>query len=352
MSSVEELDSNFAPLESNDEFDWYDAAQMPLQGLGWRGESDDFCRVPNRAKGVVRDAIWELSRHSTGVSLDFTTDAKSISVRWTLRNEELAMPHMPATGVSGVDLYALRDGKWRWFSVGIPSGEDSEAVLATDLDGEMREYRLYLPLYNGVSSVHIGVTHGAVFSAGSSASESKKPICFYGSSIVHGGCASRPGMAYPAILSRRLNYPAINFGFSGNGHSEPEVADLLAELDPEVYVLDTLPNMNPDMIRENLGALIEKLRAARPQTPIVLVENVRPEGAFWQQKFLEYEQNNNAAARPIFDALHASDANLHLVSRVDLFGDDGDATVDGIHPTDLGFLRMADAIAPTLEALL
>jgi hypothetical protein len=71
----------------------------------------------------------------------------------------------------------------------------------------------------------------------------KKPIVVYGTSIAQGACASRPGMAWTAILGRRMNIPLINLGFSGNGKLEKEMLDLIAEIDAEVYILDCLQNM-------------------------------------------------------------------------------------------------------------
>lgn len=343
---ISELDTNFAPLRSDETFDWFDTAPMPLQGSGWQNDSDDFCRLPTRVRGEVRDAIWELSRHSAGVALDFESDARALAVRWTLRSAELAMPHMPATGVSGMDLYARDNAGWRWMANAAPTETVNEKILASELDGAMRRYRLNWPLYNGVEKLELGIARGAALNI---VRETRKPICFYGTSIVQGGCASRPGMAYPAIIERRLDWPTINLGFSGNALCEPEVAALLAELDPQMYVLDPMPNMEPAQVTERLGVMIGTLRVAHPTTPIVLVEQLAFPSA-WQPPIAQRARENNAAMRAIFNEMR--DANLQLVSGAALLGNDGEATVDGIHPTDLGFMRMADAIAPILKELL
>ena len=176
---------------------------------------------------------------------------------------------------------------------------------------------------------------------------------FYGTSIVQGGCASRPGMAYPAILSRRLDRPQINLGFSGNALSEPEVARFLAELDPAAYVLDPLPNMTGKLVAERLEAFIQTLRQSHPKTPIVLVENVQyADGEFVAPRRERYSESN-ARLREIYQRLtKAGDKRLFCVPTEKLIGDDGDGTVDGTHPTDLGFVRMADAIEPTLRRAL
>jgi lysophospholipase L1-like esterase len=157
-------------------------------------------------------------------------------------------------------------------------------------------------------------------------------------------------MAYPAILARRLDLPHINLGFSGNAWSEPEIARLLAELDPSVYVLDPLPNMTAQMVTERTEAFIKILREAHPNTPIVLVENLPyPDGDLVDSRRERYS-NANARLLEIFKRLRkARDKNLFYVPGSKLIGADGEGTVDGTHPTDLGFMRMAEGIEPSLR---
>jgi lysophospholipase L1-like esterase len=178
-------------------------------------------------------------------------------------------------------------------------------------------------------------------------------VVVYGTSIVQGGCASRTGMAYPAIVGRKLDWPMINLGFSGNGKTEPEMAALLAELDPAVYVLDSLPNLRPAEVGERVEPFIRVLRKAHPTTPIVLVENV----AYTNAEFVESRRRSytekNAALRKIYEKLIAEgDRNLHYIPTAELLGDDGEGTVDGTHPTDLGFLRMSEPLVRVLRPLL
>ena len=161
-----------------------------------------------------------------------------------------------------------------------------------------------------------------------------RPVVVYGTSITQGCCASRPGMSYTAILGRRLDVPVINLGFSGNGKAEPEVARLLAELDPAVYVLDSLPNMTPQEVVERMPALIDTIRSARPQTPIVLVEHLLyPNLRFRQAKAADVAKANTSL-RQIYEARRrAGDRRITLVSSRTLLGTDGDGTVDDSHPT-------------------
>lgn len=348
--SLEELDPNFQLPIVEDGLAWHRLSTPFMEGLGWPEESDSFCRMPHRAENVVRDAVWELSRHSAGIVARFFTDALQISARWTLRNEGLALDHMPASGVSGIDLYA-RDGEnWRWAGVGRAARfPDNETVLAQNIIGGEREYLLYMPLYNGVTNVQIGVPQNANLRL---EPRPRKPLCFYGTSIVQGGCASRAGMAYPAILGRRLDFPIINLGFSGNGQAEPEIAALLAELDASVFILDCLPNLDLEQTQKRVHPLIETLRRASGSTPIVLVENITYQFE-WMSATAPDSRQKNVALHEIFGQLKGEGMQkIYYLSGADLLGDDGEGTVDGAHPTDAGFMRMADGLEPLLKQIL
>ncbi len=333
---------------------WFDAKDLGIEGKGWMDTKHSYDRLPAKAEGVVRDAVWWLSHDSAGIAVRFVTDATAISVRWTVRKESLAMSHMPASGVSGVDLYVRHKGEWRWLGAARPEKSvTTEKTLVSGMRSERRECLLYLPLYNGVERVEIGVPAEAICERPPPRPRRMKPVVYYGTSILQGGCASRPGMAYPAILGRRLDWTTINLGFSGNAQSEPEMAALLAELDPAVYVLDPLPNMRPEWVTERMSTFIAKLRDAHPQTPIMLVEH----GGVGNARVVGTSQagyaKSNALLRHLYDQRRrAGDRKLFYVRGEKLMGEDGQGTVDGVHATDLGFMRMADAIEPTLKRAL
>ncbi|MDB5334462.1 MAG: hypothetical protein JWN70_81 [Planctomycetaceae bacterium] len=335
---------------------WYDIRLLGVEGQGWTADlKAPFDRLPAKAEGKAPAAVWGLSHHSAGLAVRFVTDARVIHARWTLTKSELAMPHMPATGVSGLDLYVKDSGTtWRWLSVGQPRAQTNSVALVSGLPVGEREYMLYLPLYNGVTSVELGIDKTSFLAVADQRLEKhRKPILFYGTSITQGGCASRPGMVHTAILGRRLNYPVINLGFSGNGKMEAEMADLLAELDPAVYVLDCLPNMDAKMVAERVVPFVKKLRAAHPETPILLVEDRTYSNAFLISSSLTRNQTSRVELEKAYKSLLA-DGTKHLgyLLGEKLLGTDGEDTVDGSHPTDLGFLRQADAMQPALQHLL
>ncbi len=341
-------------------FTWHDARTLTLEGQAWEETAAPYDRLPARAEGVVRDPVWNLSRHSAGMCVLFRTDATELRVRWTVTNGSLAMAHMPATGVSGVDLYLHRDddatapGGWRWVGTGKPHRrEGNEAELATELDGATHDWRLYLPLYNGTESLEIGVPEGATIAPLPRAADRAAPIVFYGTSITHGASASRPGMTHVAILGRRLDRPVVNLGFSGNGTMDASMGDLLAELDAAAYVIDCLPNMNGEAVAQRAAPLVRQLREARPDTPILLVEDRTYAYAHARPSAAERNATSRAALREAYETLLAEGVTgLRYLEGDALLGDDGDATVDGSHPNDLGFMRQADAMEPALREML
>ncbi len=342
------------PALAEEAVDWRDVRTLTVEGRGWDEPAlkAPFDRLPAKAEGIVRPPVWGLSRDSAGIAVRFVTDATAIHVRWTLAKASLAMPHMPATGVSGVDLYARdQDGAWRWLAVGQPTEKANARLLAQGMEPGRREYMLYLPLYNGVTNVELGVPAGAEIVPGPAREPAAaKPVVVYGTSIVQGGCASRPGMVHTAILGRRLDRPVVNLGFSGSGTMDQSIADLLGEIDAALYVIDCLPNMSAKQVAERTVPLVQTIRAARPDVPILLAED----RSFANARFLESHRRDaaarRAALRESYDRLVAEGVTgLRYMEGDAQIGDDGEGTVDGSHPTDLGFVRMADAFEPAIR---
>ena len=343
-----------APKVEND-VAWYDAKALGIEGQGWTDTKLPYDRFPAKAEATLRPDVWNLSRHSAGMAFRFVTASPTIHARWTVTSDRLAMPHMPATGVSGLDLYAKDDaGKWRWVAVGQPKEKTNTAILANGIKPGPREYLIYLPLYNGVAQVEVGVPMSQTIERPAEYPAAKaKPIVFYGTSITHGACASRPGMVHTAILGRRYQRPVINLGFSGNGRMEPAVTALLTELDAAVYVIDCCPNLGPADTAKLTEPLVKQLRATRPDVPIILVEDRRYTDAWLNTSKGERNDGNHKALKAAYDNLIAAgEKKLYYIPGDDLLGDDNEGAVDSSHPNDLGFLRQADAFAKVMDGLL
>ena len=331
---------------------WHDVRDWGVEGRGFDDTAAYFDRFPARAKDLVRPDVWNLSRHTSGMSARFETDSPGIYARYELTKPELAMPHMPATGVSGVDIYAKLDDKpWRWFGVTHPASPQVVGALGSNLAPGRRAYVVNLPLYNGVKSLEIGVQGGAGFWP--TPPRKDKAILFYGTSITQGGCASRPGMSFVNLLGRRLDRPVLNFGFSGNGRFELEVGRLLAELDPAIFVIDCVANTTPEQIAQRTPPLVKLLRDAHPKTPILLLDERTWETAPLMPNVAKLHAEKSAALTQAYDALIAENVqNLTFRKADDVLGVDGEATVDGSHPNDLGMMRYAEALEPDLRKLL
>ena len=323
---------------------WYDCKLLTVDGKGWTDTETYYDRLPAKAKETVRAAVWNISHNTAGMCVRFTTDATSIQVRWTLLRKNLAMPHMPATGVSGVDLYAKsKTGRWYFQGNGRPTAVSNNASFNL---AHGKECMLYLPLYNGVKSVEIGIAKNRTISKSiESTRKQQHPVVFYGTSITQGGCASRPGLACTAIVGRQLDVSIINLGFSGNGWMEREMADLLVELDPAAYVLDCLWNMSSDMVSERVKPFVKRLREARPKTPILLVEDSSVRNLTPTAK--------GRILRAIYEELTTQGiTNLYFLANQGMLGKDGEGTVDGCHPNDLGMMRRAAIFTKSLAQIL
>lgn len=262
---------------------------------------------------------------------------------------------MTDTGTKGLDLYAMVDGEWRHVCSAQPQGKTSERRIIGYMDPVEREYMLYLSLYDGVSSLQIGVDEGAFISQPAVDSPSRsRPIVMYGTSILQGGCANRPGMAHTNIISRRLDREVINLGFSGNALLDMEIAGLMASVeDPGLFVLDYAPNAYADMIDEKGEEFFRVIRDAHPDVPVIFIEDVIfPHSAF-DNKIREEVLQKNKAQKRLFTRLKKSgEKKIYYISADGMIGDDGEATVDGIHFTDLGMMRYVDHVLPVIRKAL
>lgn len=333
------------------EMRWYDVQDFGVEGKGWQDVASYFDRLPARAQAKVRPEVWNLSRSATGLTVRFATDAPTLQARWKLRDATLNEPNFPRAGFSGLDLYVRDGARWHW--AGATMKFDSQEALdnlVADIPPGPRQCLVHLPLRNPVLKLEIGVPAGCSFAP--AAPRRERPIVYYGTSIVHGAYASRPGMVHPAILGRRLERPMLNLGFSGNARMEPEVAELLAEQDPCLYVIDPVPNMHAELITERAEAFMRILLAAHPRVPMVMVEDRSWTNSWLRPNALAGHAASRAAYRRVFERLRDEGAPLFYVPAAGLFGFDDEASPDGSHPTDLGFMRMADLLEPVLRQAL
>lgn len=346
--------ANGLPLEANqpveDSIRFYDGFSFDI--IGKYHDEKHYGRFPASYEKTLRDKVWSLGRNSAGIGIRFRTNATTIVVRWTVMNRS-QLPHMPATGVRGVDLYAYVKDAWRFVRTGFPSEETTEYTLLQDGDGVDREYVLNLPLYDGVKSLEIGVNESAeITRAKDQYLLAKKPVVYYGTSIAQGACASRPGLAYTNILARKLDRSFINLGFSGNGTFETSVGQAMCEVDAALYVIDCIPNTNPELVYERTLELVKLLKQKRPDVPVLLVEGFLNESYYLNPASGVHDRTRkkNEELKKAFDTLKKSGVtDLHFLKADGMIGNDREATVDGIHPNDIGMMRMADTLLPAIK---
>jgi len=337
---------------------WIDATDPRLQvaGLPWLAENrGKFLRLPERAKGQVRPPIWWLAQMPSGGQIRFRSDTTSMQLRVS-HSEHVHMWNMARVGHSGIDVYVGGPGRQRYWVSTTPLGDDPtyECDLFAGLTPEVREYTLYLPTYNDLTSLQIELSPGAQVLPPTPFAL-PKPVVFYGSSITQGACATRPGNGYVNTLGRLLNVEVVNEGYSGNGLGEPEMAALLAELDPACYVLDFHCNVEtPEELAEVYYPFYRTLREAHPDVPIVMVSMLELPQELYRP---EVRAKRLGQTRVILEAyrrgIREGDDRLTFVDGAWLLDAQTEgAYVDGVHPTDLGFALMARRLEPVLRSVL
>ena len=339
-----------------EELKWVDAHELRVEGRGWQDTDTPFGRWPMSAKGRIPDIVWDIGRNSAGVTVRFESDADAIHARWTLENSVIQSKWSPQLAHSGLDLYARTDfGEWRWVGVSREmTGEENESPLSpAAMAGCVgrRDFMVYLPIANPVLKLEIGIPEDAEI--GAAPAREEKPIVCYGTSICHGMGVSRAGMTHLAMLGRRLDREVVNLGVSGNAKMEVEIADVLAELDASLFIIDALPNMEPGLVAERAEPFLRRLTTARPEVPVLLVED-RTYPAGWIAS-VPAEQNagRRRELRRAYDAIVADGVtSVRYLEGETLLGEDGDGTCDGSHPNDLGASRIADALEQPVRGLL
>lgn len=338
-------------LTSSAQVVYYSADQFKI--LGKAVSDGTYKRLPDSMADKLRKPVRLLGNNSAGLSIRFRSNTTSVSVRWeSLGNHR--MNHMADVGVKGVDLYTLEDGHWRFVNSGRPVDKKTEARIISNMQPKEREYMLNLPLYDGIVSLEIGVD--SLSSIGMPRVElpiCKDKIIMYGTSILQGACASRPGMAHTNIISRKMNREVINLGFSGNAFLDLEIASLMAQLDAGIFILDFVPNASPEQMEERMIPFYKILREKHPDTPVLFIEDPYFPTTFYDERISFEVKRKNATLNKIFQDMEAAgEQNIYLLHSDDLIGTDGEATVDGIHFSDLGMMRYADKVISVIYKLI
>jgi len=296
------------------------------------------------------EGIFDAGRQTAGVRLRLRTDTSSLGLRARYFGYD-TYPNLTRFNLQGMVVYV--DGTC--WSARVPAVEAGEAEVSMfeGVSRAMREVCIYLPLYGPVDVLGIGVDEGARFEPPTPFAV-PKPVVFYGTSITQGGCASRPGLSYQGMLARELNIDYANFGFSGRGRCEREVAVALAEIETSCFVLDVGQNNGVPDLRERFAPFLEVLREAQPKTPVLATTPIFYNAELWSEVDIREVEERRDIIRSTVRARHeAGDRRVFLLEARDYLGPDfTEGAVDGGHPNDLGFARMAAGMAPRLAEVL
>ena len=326
---------------------WIDGKYLPIEGRSFNDTDHYYDRLPANVTTNVNGGVRSMKHHTSGMLFRFRTDSRKLAIKWVPYNAGLSMDHMPSTGVSGIDVYRFDEkaGVWRYLC----TGRIWDAVKGGSLQVPWRPGEsciVNLPLYNGVKSFELGIDPEAKVEAlGPRKSGVDKPVVFYGTSITHGGCCSRPGLGFVNLVGRHLDVPVVGLGFSGSGKMEFEMSEHLVRIDASCYVLDCLWNMNDRLVTDNYEPFIRNLRAKRPDVPIVMAEAC--------DVFCRGPGGKDRIMKALYEKLLAEGwTNLVYLPKDRMYSGDTEGTVDGVHPNDLGMMSMAEAFGGAVREAL
>jgi lysophospholipase L1-like esterase len=358
-SKISRLDKNFRapPMAPGPSFTWIDGGdrRLTVRGLPWFNENrPGYSRFPGRAQKKLREEVWSLAQCPAGGRICFRSNTPRMAVRVTNANPS-GMPHMPATGQSGISLYAGAGRNCRPWSGASPdiAQPGYERPLFDTVTPEWRDFTLYLPLYNTLTKIEIGVAPGSLLKP-PTPHRLAKPVVFYGTSITQGGCASLPGSDFVATTGRMLDVDVVNLGFSGNGRGDPAVAKLMAEIDASLFVLDYAANCSVEGLTQTLPGFVQTLHKRHPKTPIALLSIIPYWRTAWSAPALKHHEGLRDSMIHFYsEHRRKGHSYLHFIDGFALLplGTSG-STVDGGHPSDHGFQVMATNLAPQIERLL
>lgn len=362
---IAKIDANFK-VEAVKEPDvvWHDPRVAPFSIYGIYFSKNDckYLRIPTSVAEQMSQGALALYSHTAGGRVRFKTNSPYIAIK-SINSNYGVQPHLTMVATYGYSIYI--NGKYyQKITPDLSNMKGDSSVVENDgifrvtpygLEKEIYEVEIFMPMYSGVNEFYIGLKESSVILP-ANPYKYEKPILFYGSSITQGGCASRPGNDYISHLSRKLNSDVLNLGFSGNGRAEKAICEYMASLDPSIYVLDYDHNApNVEYLRGTHYPLYETIRKAHKDTPIVFISKPDFHTCCY---YVTKPQDNIDRRQVILDsyqkAKEQGDNNVYFIDGEKLFTDvDYDAcTVDGCHPNDLGFYRMAQTIYPLLKELL
>ncbi len=341
---ISKIDKNFK-VETNitqEGLVFHNALEKPFELNGVFYENDKFVRMPEEIAKSVNEGVSTLYANTAGGRVRFRTNSPFIAINCKT-NTAHKMSHIPVNGSCGMDLFADNTYVGTFFAPFFFNGS-YEAILYPKNNGEY-EVVINMPLYCGVSELHIGLKEGSDIKAPTPYAD-VPPIVYYGSSITQGGCASRPGNCYQHMIQREINIDHINLGFSGSARAEQTMIDYLNTLDMSLFVMDYDHNAPTlEYLKSTHEKLYRGIRNANPNLPILIISKPDMQGpeAYERRDFIRSNYEKFVAE---------GDKNVYYIDGSSFFPEIGLCTVDGCHPSDLGFYFMANKIGAEIKKIL
>lgn len=337
-------------LAQTDSVVYTNAATLYISGKPFN-TINPYQRIDTAKYPALPAPVKRLLTHSAGLAICFTSNSTSISAKWCV-NKPLTYANMTTINSQGLNLYVLKNGKWQFAGVAKPDKQKcAQAVIVEHMEKGEKRFLLYLPTYNELNSLEIGVERGSTIK--SLPDIFKKRVAVYGSSVTQGASASRSGLAYPAVLSRHLGYDFVNIGMSGSAKMEPAVVAMVNDVEADAYLLDCIPNASVQQIKDRTLNMVMAIQKAHPGKPIILLNSISREQGFVDMKMGAMVVAQNKAVDSIANVLlkrHTKD--FYFIDVKDFFGDDHEASTDYAHPNDLGFYRFVQKLEPIVADIL
>ena len=360
MKSITEIDKNFSQSAiTKEDIKYYNIKEKPFKiyGLYEPLEDGGYKRLPDDVAKNVNAGVAVLYRCTTGGRVRFKTNSEYIAIKAIFPKKELHMPpQMSVVGSNGFDIYIDGHHAGAYVpKIEYPDGCTPKYSMDGGYDAikefknnGMKDVIINFPIFGEVEELFIGLQEDALVLEGDKY-RNEKPIVYYGSSITHGACASRPGNTYQNILSRWLNCDFINLGFSGNARAEDAIAEYISNLDMSVFVYDYDHNApSVEHLRKTHEKMFKKIREKHPNLPVIMASRPNNAEADSIQERIEIikETYNNAKK--------TGDNNVYFINGQDIFNEiDPDIlTVEGTHPNDFGFYCMAKVFREIIEKVI
>ncbi|MBQ9510838.1 MAG: hypothetical protein IJR55_03985 [Clostridia bacterium] len=347
---ISAVDKNFAAsVLEEDGIEYYDADQAPLRVYGLIREDGVYARVPSEVAKQASEQLEMLNHNTAGGRVRLKTDSDVIYIK-CMMPQSWRMRHMADAGSSGFDVYEVIGKKHLYLGVILPPRENvKEYTEKINVPEGMHDIEINMPLYSAAGKVYVGVKKGSrVLEGGRYTYE--KPIVYYGSSITQGACASRPGNTYQGMISRRFDTNYINLGYSGNAKGHPAMIKYISTLDMSIFVLDYDHNaVTPEKLKDTHYAAYKTVRDAQPGLPIIMASRTD-----FDKPLQPGKPFRDVVAETYERAIAEGDKNVYFIDgekEFKHFVREG-RTVDGSHPNDLGFEKMAKVFGKIIGKLL